>query len=245
MEEQVKKNKWVKVIIIILVYTLVFTGIFSLGIYFLLKSYPSVRNAQDLVRMNLAEHYGTFTEVTIPSKITRSTISIEDRRFYEHHGLDLIGLIKTTFFYAFSDTPSGGATITEQLAKNLYVPVDVSWKSKVEIAGLAVKLESVYTKNQILTMYLNEIYYGNHAYGIYTAAKTYFQTTPDKLTWAEASLLAGLPQAPSYYNPLVHTTAAKERQRLVLNALVRSGYMTSTQADHIYQEVLPFVHSSM
>jgi penicillin-binding protein 1A len=132
----------------------------------------------------------------------------------------------------------GGSTIAQQLAKQLY-PHGGGIVGTLEEVGLGVKLSLTYSHEQVLSMYLNSIYYGHGFWGVAAAARGYFGVSPRRLTWGEASLLAGLPQAPSAYDPLRHLALARQRQRLVLDQLVADGYLSATAADAAFHEPLP------
>jgi penicillin-binding protein 1A len=131
----------------------------------------------------------------------------------------------------------GGSTIAQQLAKELY-PAGSGLSGTLEQVGLGLKLSLSYSKPQILEMYLNAIYYGNGYWGYVTAARGYFGVSPSELTWSEAAMLAGLPQAPSAYDPVLHFALAKQRQRQVLDQLVANQILTAAQSDAAYQAPL-------
>ena len=159
-------------------------------------------------------------------------IATEDERFYRHHGIDLLGLMRAVpYDVVHASFAQGASTLTEQVAKQLYLNGDdhSPWR-KLEDMALAVKLENRYSKAAILDAYLNTTYFGAGAYGIGAASRRYFGITPRKLTLAQASLLAGLPQAPSAYDPLLHPAAARQRQVAVLRSLVRVGDVPATVA---------------
>ena len=132
----------------------------------------------------------------------------------------------------------GGSTIAQQLAKQLY-PSGSGFGGTLEQVGLGLKLSLSYSKPRILEMYLNAIYYGNGYWGYLNAARGYFGVDPDRLNWAEASMLAGLPQAPSDYDPILHFSLAKQRQRQVLDQLVANRILPAAQADDAYRTPLP------
>ena len=202
-----------------------------------LASLPSVADAQQRVDAILSAHHGVGVGVPPPQKVGQAIVAVEDQRFYSNHGIDVLSVLHFTWGYVTTgSTQEGGATITEQLAKTLYVRNPTTLQGKIEMVGLALKLDHSYSKAQILEMYLNAIYYGHQAYGIAQASQTYFHTTPDKLNWGQASLLAGLPQAPSAYDPLKHFDLARARQRHVLARLVATGALTSAQAAQAYAE---------
>jgi penicillin-binding protein 1A len=160
----------------------------------------------------------------------KATVAIEDRRFYHHGGVDPVGILRALVAdVSAGHIVQGGSTITQELVRNLYLSREKTLQRKVVEACLAVKLARAWPKDRILTAYLNDVYYGNHAYGIEAAAETYFSVPASRLTLVQAALLAGLPQAPSYYDPLHNPAAARARRDEVLHALRRSGDITGTQ----------------
>jgi penicillin-binding protein 1A len=171
----------------------------------------------------------------LPPYVPQAVVAIEDRRFYSHIGVDPIGLVSAVFHAATSgDRIRGASTITQQLARTLFLTMDRTAERKIQEAILAVWLEIEYSKNDILEMYLNRVYFGAGAYGIDAAARTYFGKPASQLTLAEASMIAGLLPAPSRYAPTVNMEAAKSRQQLVLDAMVEAGYVTQNEADLAY-----------
>jgi len=165
--------------------------------------------------------------------LREAVVATEDERFYRHHGIDLIGVLRALpYDLTHLSFAQGASTITEQLGKQLYLDGNdhTPWR-KLEDAALAVKLEDRYGKEQILAAYLNTAYFGEGASGIWTASERYFGLPPRRLDTARASLLAGLIQAPSAYDPLRHPTLARERQIAVLRSLVRDGFLTQHEAE--------------
>jgi penicillin-binding protein 1A len=157
----------------------------------------------------------------------RATIAIEDHRFYTHGGVDYEGIIRAAWKdLRAGEVVQGGSTITQQLVRNLYISKERTFKRKLKEACLAIKLSRRWSKDRILTEYMNQVYYGNHAYGIEAAAQTYFSEPARKLTLRQAALLAGLPQAPSTYDPLHRPAAALERRDAVLRAMAQYDYIT-------------------
>jgi penicillin-binding protein 1A len=164
--------------------------------------------------------------------LPKAMVAIEDRRFYEHDGLDYEGIVRAAFEnYRARDVVQGGSTITQQLVRNLYQPVGTerTLERKLKEACLALKLDSAWTKDQILETYMNQIYYGNRAYGVEAAAQTYFSKPASELTLGEAALIAGLPQAPSFYDPFTRQVEAFRRRNEVLQAMRDSRYLTGTE----------------
>jgi penicillin-binding protein 1A len=156
--------------------------------------------------------------------IRRATVAIEDRRFFEHSGVDFEGIARATVKnLEAGGVVEGGSTITQQLVRNLYISRERTVQRKVKEACLATKLDREWSKERILTTYLNQVYYGNHAYGIEAASQTYFSKPARELTLSEAALLAGLTQAPSSYDPFTAPARAHARRQEVLRALLDTG----------------------
>ncbi|MDA5108213.1 MULTISPECIES: transglycosylase domain-containing protein [Brevibacillus] len=171
----------------------------------------------------------------IAPSLVQATIAIEDRSFREHYGIDWLRLARAAYVDVIHmEKLQGASTITQQLARNLYLTLDKTWERKIKEALLAIQLELNYSKDEILEMYMNQIYYGHSAYGAQAAAQTYFGKDAKDLTLAESALLAGIPKGPSYYSPFVDFDKAKSRQQVILQAMVRSGYITPEQAEQAY-----------
>jgi penicillin-binding protein 1A len=162
----------------------------------------------------------------------KSTVAIEDRRFYQHSGVDVEGIARALWKnVSAGQVVEGGSTITQQLVRNLYIGRERTVERKLKEACLAIKLDKAWEKNRILATYMNQVYYGNLAYGIEAAAQTYFSKHASELNLPEAALLAGLPQAPSVYNPFQREQVAKARRDQVLQALLNEGDITQKQYD--------------
>src|SRR5438445_4143804 len=173
----------------------------------------------------------------ISPNIIDATIAIEDHTFYSNSGVDLAAILRAALAdYSHHGIKQGGSTISQQLVKQLFIGPnpDNSIHRKAKEAALALELNRGYSKQQILEMYLNTIFYGSQTYGIEAAAHSYFQTNAHDLTLAQASMLAGLPQAPTQYNPLINLPPAKERQHTVLAAMVENHFITQKEADAAY-----------
>jgi monofunctional glycosyltransferase len=174
-----------------------------------------------------------------PRRLAEAVVSTVDENFYSNVFFNLAAGASRVVESAFSGGEDpGGSTIAQQLAKNLY-PHGGGLLGKLEEVGLGVKLSLEYSAEAVLGMYLNAIYYGNGYWGEIAAAHGYFGVSPRRLTWAEAAMLAGLPQAPSAYDPKLHLALAKARQRHVLDQLVANGHLTAAAADRAYGEALP------
>ncbi len=162
----------------------------------------------------------------------RATVAIEDRRFYEHGGVDPIGIARAVVAdVRAGKVVQGGSTITQELVRNLYLSRERTLQRKLTEACLAIKLGRHWSKRHVLTAYLNQVYYGNHAYGIEAAAETYFSKPARALTLDESAMLAGLPQAPSIYDPFVRPDDALARRDEVLHALLVAHDITVAQYD--------------
>jgi penicillin-binding protein 1A len=166
----------------------------------------------------------------IPQMVRNAFIATEDRNFYQHHGVDFGGIVRAAYVDYRHERLQGASTITQQLARALFLSNEVSLSRKVQEALLAMEIERQYTKDEILERYLNLIYFGAGAYGVEAAAHTYFGTDVGRLTVAQAALLAGLPAAPSDYSPYVNMRRAKDRQIHVLGRMAASRYITQGQA---------------
>ena len=178
----------------------------------------------------------------VPKDLQNAFVATEDSRFYSHHGIDPVGILRAVWVnIVHSGVSEGGSTITQQLARNAFLSQDRTFKRKISEALLALKIEQHYTKDEILEMYMNQIYFGQGAYGVQSAAHVYFGKDASQLTLAQAALIAGLPQSPNYYSPFNDLEASKKRQAVVLGQMVKYGYITQEQADQARQSDLGLV----
>jgi penicillin-binding protein 1A len=181
----------------------------------LLGSIPAERNREPIIAADMSPW------------VRKATIAIEDRRFLEHDGIDVEGIARAAVEnLRAGEIVEGGSTITQQLVRNLYISREQTVQRKVKEACLATKLDRAWTKQRILTEYLNQSFYGNRAYGIEAAAQTYFSKPAKQLTLSEAALLAGLPQAPSNYDPFTAPGPALARRQEVLRAMADTGVIS-------------------
>lgn len=168
----------------------------------------------------------------IPPSMQQAIIAIEDNRFYSHHGIDTESVMRAVLVnMQYGQYLQGGSTITQQLVKNLLLSQDRTAERKLEEAVLALDMEMHYSKEEILEMYLNTIYFGSGAYGIGEASRIYFGKQPSELNLSECAMLAGLPNAPSLLSPYVNLDAAKQRQALVLTAMVKYNFIDQATAE--------------
>ena len=189
----------------------------------------------------------------IPKVVVQAFMAAEDSEFYEHRGINVQAIIRALLVnIKAGHTVQGGSTITQQVAKTLMLSSERTITRKIKDVLLAIKMEKSLSKEDIMYLYLNQIYLGQSSYGIGVAAETYFRKPVEKLTVGEAALLAGLPQAPSRYSPVLNPKRAKERQRYVLRQMAEKGFISATQAETAsktpikvyikekYEEIAPF-----
>ncbi|MDI3316043.1 MAG: PBP1A family penicillin-binding protein [Bacillota bacterium] len=177
----------------------------------------------------------------LPRVVPEAFLAVEDRRFYQHHGIDVVRTLGALVHDLRGGSLQGGSTITQQLARNLYareVGTERTLDRKIREAVTAVALERQYSKQQILEMYLNLIYFGHAAYGIEAASRAYFDVDAKHLTLAQAATLAALPKAPNLYEPIGHPQAALDRRNLVLDEMAEAGFITADQAEEAKRQPL-------
>lgn len=181
----------------------------------------------------------------MPERVKNAFIAIEDARFYSHPGIDLVGIVRALFHdIRTASMTQGGSTITQQLAKMLFLKPERSLMRKLREVALSVQIEKRYTKEEILGIYLNQAYFGSRAYGIEAASRTYFDKSVNDLTIAESALLASLPKGPTIYSPFRNPAKAKERRGAVLSRMLAHGFITRRQYEEAEKEPLPLVAHS-
>ncbi|MGH8229062.1 MAG: transglycosylase domain-containing protein, partial [Steroidobacteraceae bacterium] len=223
-------------------------GVFGLSASYVyldpaLPSDASMRNVQmqvplrvytrsgDLIAEIGAERRIPASYAQIPLVLKHAFLAAEDDRFFQHHGIDYLGLLRAIVVdIETGQKMEGASTITQQAARNMFLTLDKTWRRKLEEAFLTYRMEDEFTKQQIFGMYLNVIFFGERAYGVAAAAQTYFGKPLDELTVAEAATLAGLPQAPSRYDPIIHPKLARARRSYVLRRMQDLGYLTAAAA---------------
>jgi penicillin-binding protein 1C len=176
----------------------------------------------------------------LPSHLLKATIAIEDQNFYRHFGFSFQGIIRAFKNTVFNDKLQGGSTITQQLVKTALLTPERTLQRKIREAVLTIAVEVLYSKDEILEMYLNHIPYGGTAYGIEAAAQRFFGKSAKDLSLSESALLAGLPQAPTTYSPFSNPEKSKARQFEVLRRMVEDGFISQDEADHAFQIELEF-----
>lgn len=181
----------------------------------------------------------------MPAFVPRAFLAIEDDEFYSHPGIDFKAIIRAALTnFQTGEKSSGGSTITQQVVKRLMLTPEKSYERKLKEMILAHRLEEQFSKDEILNLYLNQIFFGNNAYGVEAAARTFFAKHASDLTLAEAALLAGLPNAPSRYNPYRNPEAAQARQRLVLRRMRDLGWVSDAEYDEAYYQPLEYASMS-
>ncbi|MBW2219847.1 MAG: transglycosylase domain-containing protein, partial [Deltaproteobacteria bacterium] len=167
----------------------------------------------------------------MPEMLIKAFVSAEDARFYVHEGIDFLGVMRAFIKNIEAGTiVQGGSTITQQVTKSFLLTPEKSYSRKIKEAILSYRIDKTFKKNEILFLYLNQIYLGHGAYGVEAAAENYFGKSVKDMNLAECAMLAGLPQAPSKYSPFRHPERAKKRQIYVLNRMVSEGYITNSEA---------------
>lgn len=229
--------------------------IFSLyfGVYLVAFLFPklnieksnnySLYDINDMPYSTNKDDWVTLDEIS--SDLIAATISIEDKHFYSHKGFDYLRIVKALYNnMRHKSLVEGASTITQQYAKNLYLNFDKTLKRKAQEAWLTLRMETHYSKDEILEGYLNTINYGG-VFGIENASNYYFGKSAKDLTLAEATILAGIPKSPSNYEPINNSENAKKRQLLILNAMVKNKYLTEEEADIAYNTNLNYIGSNI
>ncbi len=199
-----------------------------------LKEKPLLERVEEVTSK---EHYTPYSE--LPKVYVDAVVATEDRRFYEHGSIDFIAIARA--FYTNirnKDLDEGGSTITQQVAKNIVFSQEQTLTRKLGEIFAAYELEKNYSKDEILALYVNSSYFGDGYYCIYDASMGYYEKEPKDLTLSEASMLAGIPNAPSIYSPSVNPDLAHQRQKQVLDKMVNERYITKNDADDIVKNTV-------
>ena len=176
----------------------------------------------------------------VPKNMQNAFLAAEDIRFYEHGGIDFRGIARAVYTNLLYGEVQGGSTITQQLAKNYFLTQERTITRKIHEAFIALQLEQKYSKQEIFEMYMNQIYFGQGAYGVETAANTYFGKHVQDLDLAQCAMIAGLPKSPNYYSPLANPKAAAARQKTVLEQMYKYNFITKDQMDKAINEKLEY-----
>ena len=198
-----------------------------------------VYSADGVVIGEFGEERRNFTPIKdIPQVMKDAVLAIEDARFFSHGGVDYLGVIRAGFANLGRAKSQGASTITMQVARNVYLSAEKSYTRKIYEILLTFKLEHLLTKDQILEIYMNQIFLGNRAYGFAAASEAYFGKPLKNISIAEAAMLAGLPKAPSAYNPIINPTRARARQLYIIERMEQNGFITADQAKTAKEEEL-------
>lgn len=226
---------------ILLVLILIILSIFAIYIGQGYKMYKNALDDKPLEEMvQEIRSQKSYTKISnIPDIYKDAVIAVEDHRFYNHKGIDIIAIGRALLNdIRARELIEGGSTITQQLAKNMYFTQDKTLTRKIAEVFMAKKIECNYNKEEILELYVNYIYYGSGYYDIKSASLGYFDKEPQDLTEGESIMLAGIPNAPSVYNPKVSPRLARERQKQVIDKMIKYGKLSEGKADEILSENL-------
>ncbi len=249
----VSRLPWLRLLIKLLMWSagLALAGVFSIfmaGAVALAVAYPNLPDISDLVDYRpklpmrvyssdgvvigeFGEERRSLTPIKdIPQVMKNAVLAIEDARFFSHGGVDYLGVIRAGLANVGRAKSQGASTITMQVARNVYLSAEKSYTRKIYEILLTFKLEHLLTKDQILEIYMNQIFLGNRAYGFAAASEAYFGKPLRDITIAEAAMLAGLPKAPSAYNPIVNPKRARARQLYIIERMEENGFITNAQA---------------
>ena len=204
------------------------------------QGYKMYKNALDDKPLEeMVQEIRSQKSYTKISNIPDAVIAVEDHRYYDHKGIDIIAIGRALLNdIRARELIEGGSTITQQLAKNMYFTQDKTLTRKIAEVFMAKKIENNYNKEEILELYVNYIYYGSGYYDIKSASLGYFDKEPQDLTEGESIMLAGIPNAPSVYNPKVSPKLARERQKQVIDKMIKYGKLSEGKADEILSENL-------
>lgn len=221
------------ILLICIVFVLVTCGLVVYKGYTIYETALTEKSVQEMIsQVQEKESYTKISEM--PEYYKKAVITVEDRRFYSHGGIDIISIARAIKRDIQEGSfVEGGSTITQQLAKNTYFTQEKKIERKIAEMFMAFKIESECTKDEILELYLNTSYFGEGCYTVYDASMTYFDKEPIDMSLDEATMLAGIPNAPSVYAPTVNPDLAKQRQRQVLDKMLEYGEITLEQANEI------------
>ena len=219
-------------VVIILIILSILALLIGQGYKMYKEAISTMSLSQKVESIRLQKDYTSLSE--IPKIYTVAVISVEDHRFEKHHGIDVIAIARA----AFNDIRTmslveGGSTITQQLAKNMYFTQEKKITRKIAEVFMSYEIEKNYSKDEILELYVNTIYYGNNYYNIKSASLGYFDKLPKDLNTSECTMLAGIPNAPSLYNPKASPKLAKQRQNQVIQKMIKYGNLSKEDANKI------------
>lgn len=231
-------KKFKKILLVLILIILSILAIYIGQGYKMYKNALDVKPLEEMVQGIRSQK--SYTKISnIPDIYKDAVIAVEDHRYYDHKGIDIIAIGRALLNdIRARELIEGGSTITQQLAKNMYFTQDKTLTRKITEVFMAKKIESNYNKEEILELYVNYIYYGSGYYDIKSASLGYFDKEPQDLTEGESIMLAGIPNAPSVYNPKVSPRLARERQKQVIDKMIKYGKLSEGKADEILSENL-------
>ena len=226
-------KKFLKVLIVLILIVIIIVAVFICKGYNMYKeAVDNVSLEEKVAEIKSKENYTEFSE--LPLMYVKAVISVEDKRFYKHNGIDIIAIGRALVndIKAMSYV-EGGSTITQQLAKNMYFTQEKIIERKIAEVFMAWQIESNYSKEDIFELYVNTIYFGDGYYTVKDACRGYFNKELDEMTDYECILLAGIPNAPSVYAPTKNPDLAKQRQKQVMRKMIENGLLTEEEANEI------------
>ncbi len=231
-------KKFKKILLVLILIILSILAIYICQGYKMYKNALDDKPLEEMVQEIRSQK--SYTKISnIPDIYKDAVIAVEDHRYYDHKGIDIIAIGRALLNdIRARELIEGGSTITQQLAKNMYFTQDKTLTRKIAEVFMAKKIESNYNKEEILELYVNYIYYGSGYYDIKSASLGYFDKEPQELTEGESIMLAGIPNAPSVYNPKVSPKLARERQKQVIDKMIKYGKLSEGKADEILSENL-------
>ena len=231
-------KKFKKILLVLILIILSILAIYICQGYKMYKNALDDKPLEEMVQEIRSQK--SYTKISnIPDIYKDAVIAVEDHRYYDHKGIDIIAIGRALLNdIRARELVEGGSTITQQLAKNMYFTQDKTLTRKIAEVFMAKKIESNYNKEEILELYVNYIYYGSGYYDIKSASLGYFDKEPQELTEGESIMLAGIPNAPSVYNPKVSPKLARERQKQVIDKMIKYGKLSEGKADEILSENL-------
>ena len=226
---------FISILIVLLLVSIIGIGIVVYDGYSIYKNAISKISIDDKVKsIQSSENYVQLED--LPQIYLDAVVSVEDRRFYKHSGIDIIATCRAIFINIKNGSlEQGGSTITQQLSKNIYFTQEKKFTRKIAELFVSFDLEKKYSKDDILELYVNTIYFGDGYYGIKEACNGYLDKEPQDMNLYEATMMAGIPNAPSVYAPTVNPELTKSRQQKVIDSMVEYGYLTQEEADSIHE----------
>lgn len=229
-------KKIIRIIISIILLTIIGISLYGYVYYYkTLEKDPLAKKVTEI-----QEDPDFLKKDKLPKDYLDAVIAVEDHRFYSHGAIDILGILRAVITNARSgELEEGGSSITQQVSKNLYFMNESNAiKRKIAEVFVSIDLQNKYSKDEILELYVNTIYFGDGYYGIREACEGYLKKEPEEMTLAESTMMAGIPNAPSVYAPTANKKLCKERQKKVISSMVRYGYITQETADNIDQSFI-------